>query len=35
MEERTVEECEREDRGVWKRRLRFLEERTEECGRED
>ena len=29
MEERT------EESGVWKRGLRSVEERTEECGRED
>ena len=31
MEDRT-EECEIKDCGVWKRGLRSVEERTEECG---
>ena len=34
MEDRT-DVCAREDCGVWKRGLRSVEERTEECGIED
>ena len=30
-----IEECGREDRGVWKRGLRSVEKRADECGRED